>query len=222
MRPGDNDQAGAEVFFFSSGFSWRDGPFQTVVAELAGKYGESAVANKGDMIKAVIVDEVAKRQATEAGPEHDEEEPKKRAKEAPPAKKAAAPKKRKDDSGEAVAAPVDDLPTNVEMEVDLSSFRRRNPGRAAKPPEKKRKDPKVKVLWKDLVAMTDSVQAKRDPSKPKRPGKIMQLSTPMAEFMGCDEATRTDVAAKVRAHIKEKNLQDPKVKKNLCNRWLQN
>ncbi len=50
----------------------------------------------------------------------------------------------------------------------------------------------------------------RDPSKPKRPGKIMQLSGPMQDFFGAPQGTRTDVAAKVRAYIKEKDLQDPK------------
>lgn len=47
----------------------------------------------------------------------------------------------------------------------------------------------------------------RDPNKPKKPGVTLHLSPGMAEFMGRKTATRTDVTVKIRAWIKEKNLQ---------------
>ncbi len=180
---------------------------QSVLAALTSKFGESALAGKVDMVKSAIVEEVAKREEQSAGKEEEQREeqrdakaektaPKKRAKAPEKSSKAAAAapaKKKKKDEEADVENPLDALPTNVEAEVDLTSFLRRNPGRTgrvvtkAKPVKKAKKE--------------------RDPNKPKKPGLPLHLSTPMAEFMGTKISTRTEVTAKIRALIKEKNLQ---------------
>jgi pyruvate/2-oxoglutarate dehydrogenase complex dihydrolipoamide acyltransferase (E2) component len=169
---------------------------QTVVAELTSKFGEAALVGKGDWIKSVLVEEVQKRQGGEAAPPAPSSPapaPKKRAKAAETEKPKTSKKKKQDEEEHEKTNKVHELPTNVEAEVDLSSFLRRNPGRTGR------------VVTKDKPKKKE--KKARDPSKPKRPGAPMILSSQMSEFMGTKISTRTEVTTKVRAWIKEKNLQ---------------
>jgi len=180
--------------------------YKVVAAQLSEKFGPQSIAGRKPLIKSVLVEEASKvAQAEEDKQEEEEAEKEKEKKKNAEKKKKEKSKKREREEPEPeeeeeeehkmpAKQTIDTMPTNVEIEVDISEFYRRNPSRTGR-----REPPKPK---KEKKA--------RDPSKPKRPGKMMSLSNEMAEFMGRPKATRSEVSAKIREHIKENNLKNPK------------
>ena len=189
-----------------------------VQAQLAEKFGQDVVKEKKSVIKAKVVDEAqrcaakqeeaekkTKREEEEEGAGEEEEEEKKNAK-----KRGKSSKKSGRESKIAkVEEAYQDVPVNVEVEMKVEDFVRRNPsraGRKAAAPVKARKPRKKKAEGEG-----------EGEKKKKKTGfnKPMGLSVELQEFMGVPMAARSEVSKKIHDYIKEHNLKDPKDGRNI-------
>lgn len=103
----------------------------------------------------------------------------------------------------------EDIPTNIEVEMNPEDFVRRNPGRAGR-----KATPKPRTTVKKRSKKTDGGDGEGTAAKPKRNNaltKPIMVNEELAKILGVETVMpRTQVVKALVEHIKANKLQDPK------------